>query len=99
MKSFAKIVLFLFCVFLVTPTVVSVIKNSTDTSYFYTLNEEERTPSNPIQEEEHKIIPTFCCQQSFLVITIEKRNNFSIIENLSYKLLATSLNLPPPELV
>mgnify|MGYP000311186721 CR=1 FL=1 len=94
MKTFAKIVLFLFCVFLITPTFVSVVKE-VDTSYFFTLNEEEKTPNNPI--EEHKTIPVYCYNYHFLFNNFEKRNNFSKFETLNYKLLAQALHLPPPE--
>ena len=41
MKTAVKIVLFLFVLFLATPTIVSVIKKQTDVSAFYSMNEEE----------------------------------------------------------
>ena len=41
MKTAVKIVLFLFVLFLATPTIVSVIQKQTDVSGFYSMNEEE----------------------------------------------------------
>ena len=41
MKSTVYIVLVMFVTFLMTPTIVSVINNSCDTSYFYSMSEEE----------------------------------------------------------
>ena len=41
MKFFVNIVLFLFVVFLATPTIVSVVEDKVDTSIVYTFSEEE----------------------------------------------------------
>jgi hypothetical protein len=43
MKLAVNILLIVFVTFLSTPTIVSVIKKSTDTSYFYSMSEEELT--------------------------------------------------------
>lgn len=43
MRFAIRLVLFLFVFFLSTPTIVSVIKKSCDTSYFYSMSEEELT--------------------------------------------------------
>lgn len=43
MRFTVRLVLLLFVFFLSTPTIVSVIKKSCDTSYFYSMSEEELT--------------------------------------------------------
>ena len=42
MKLVAQILLFVFITFLVTPTVISIIEKSADTSVFYSFSEEEK---------------------------------------------------------
>lgn len=50
MKTAANIVMLLFVMFLLTPTVVTVIEKATDTSYFFTMNEEEQTAMKELKE-------------------------------------------------
>ncbi|UMY64792.1 MULTISPECIES: hypothetical protein [unclassified Flavobacterium] len=45
MKTLVSVALFFFVAFLATPTLVSLIERSSDTSAFFTMNEEEQSPS------------------------------------------------------
>jgi|GEM_PF-427142 len=44
-KTIVSVALFFFVAFLATPTLVSLIERSSDTSAFFTMNEEEQSPT------------------------------------------------------
>jgi len=93
MKFAVKIVLFLFITFLSTPTIVSVIKKSTDTSIFYSMSEEELTHKEV--KAEFKFEPLFT---AFNFPT--KTSGIILYENLSkHDNIASSIFIPPPEQV
>ena len=93
MKLLVSIVLFLFITFLSTPTIVGMIDNQVDTSYFYSTCEEEE---NHAPFNEIKSVPT----NHFSII------NFSFVKlltlnvllehDLSFDNLAHQIFSPPP---
>ena len=94
-KFFAGLLLAVFVIFLSTPTVVTLIKKSTDTSIFYSFAEEEI--HKEIKQVKAEIKQQF--DYPFLDIQIEK-NSLIISENLSRHDNATSeIFSPPPELI
>jgi hypothetical protein len=93
MKLTARIFLFLFIVFLATPTVVTMVKKSCDTSRFFSLSEEEHT---------QKEIKVFTRYDEIQVVFLISKNNKSILilsENLSkHDNVTASIFSPPPDL-
>ena len=93
MRFAANLVLFLFMLFIATPTIVSVIEKSTDTSYFFNMTEEELS---------HKEIKAdFAHNQHYDFVDLSG-NTSSLIsyENLSkHDNVATTIFIPPPEQV
>ena len=96
MKLVVKIVLFLFITFLSTPTVIGMLDNKADTSFFYTMCEEEENhaPFNEIKSVQ-------AIQFSFVRHSLVKLNrlNFVLEHNLSFTNLAHQIFSPPPEIV
>ncbi len=93
MKIMAKILLFVFITFLVTPTVVSVIEKSADMSVFYSFSEEEKA---------HKEIKAvFNFDYSNTPLNLSQLNSGIIhSENLSkHDKIASKIFIPPPEQV
>lgn len=93
MKFAVKIVLILFIAFLSMPTIVSVIKKSTDTSNFYSMSEEELT---------HKEVKAeFKFEPALTITFIERKSTGPILsENLlKHDNIAASIFIPPPEQV
>jgi hypothetical protein len=90
MRTVTHLFLILFVSFLAAPTIVSVINKSCDTSYFYSISEEELT---------HKAVKEFKMQitndNSFKLVTL----SLSIItsENqLKHDNITPSIFSPPP---
>lgn len=93
MKMMAQLLLFVFITFLATPTVVSVIKKSADTSIFYSFSEEEKA------NKEIKAIFYFDTVNAPVLLS---NLNSGIIqsENLSkHDKIASKIFIPPPEQV
>jgi hypothetical protein len=93
MKIVAQILLFVFITFLVTPTVISVIKKSADTSVFYSFSEEEKA------HKEIKAIFDFDYTNAPLNLS---QLNSSLIhsENLSrHDKIPSKIFIPPPDQV
>lgn len=91
MKTIARLLLFLFLSFLITPTVVCVIEKNADVSFFYSFSEEEKT------QKEIKAV-------NFIDIEITSIDlsqlNCKIIfsENLSkHDHISSTIFIPPPE--
>lgn len=93
MKFAVKIVLFLFIGFLATPTIVSVIKKSCDTSYFYSMSEEE------LAHKEVKAEYKF--ETNFEFINLSRFTSSLILSenNLKHDKIAATIFIPPPEQV
>jgi hypothetical protein len=93
MKIMAQLLLFIFITFLATPTIVSVIKKSVDTSLFYSFSEEEKS------HKEVKAIFNFDVANSTVILP---NLNSGLIqsENLSkHNKIASKIFIPPPEQV
>lgn len=91
MKIIAKIFMFLFIAFLLTPTIVCAIDDSSDTSVFYNLSEEEHAK---------KEIKTFLYSDFHPEILILSQLTSSLIlsENLSkHDTIHSKIFIPPPE--
>lgn len=90
MKLAVNLLLIVFVTFLSTPTIVSVIKKSTDTSFFYSMSEEELT---------HKEVKA---ELKFETLTLayfpEKTSRVILSENLlKHDNIASTIFIPPPE--
>ena len=92
MKFFVRLLLFLFILFLSTPTIVSVIEKGSDTSIFYTFAEEELVHKD-ILKAYH--VGAFDLVGPFANIT-SKISSACIIKHDN---IAGVIFIPPPELV
>jgi ABC-type uncharacterized transport system permease subunit len=93
MKFAVKFLLIVFVVFLSTPTIVSVIKKTTNTSFFYSMSEEEL---------KHKEIKSDFHFEEALTISFPSSITSGLIlsENLSrHDNVASAIFIPPPEQV
>ncbi|WP_338377343.1 hypothetical protein [uncultured Flavobacterium sp.] len=90
-----KIVLFIFVLFLATPTIVSAIDKTIDTSYFFNMSEEESHSSF----NEVKSMPMIYSIP--LIIDFEgfQRAKYSVLNDRKVNSLKPKVFLPPPELV
>ncbi|WP_374400723.1 hypothetical protein [Flavobacterium sp.] len=93
MKLLVNIFLFIFITFLSTPTLVGIVDNEADTSYFYTMCEEEE---NHASFNEIKTLPIV--NFSFFNFSLDnlKTLNVLIELNLSFANLAHQIFSPPP---
>jgi hypothetical protein len=93
MKLIARTFLILFITFLTTPTIVTMVEKSCDTSMFFSLSEEEHA---------QKEIKVFTYYEEIQVgFLIGKQNNSGLIlyENLSkHDKITASIFSPPPDL-
>ena len=96
MKFLVSIVLFTFITFLSTPTLVGMIDDKVDTSYFYNMCEEEE---NLVSFNEIKSLPSK--NISFLHIDFEDLQSFRIFsnKNISFFNLAHQIFSPPPNFI
>jgi hypothetical protein len=96
MKFLVSIVLFTFITFLSTPTLVGMIDDKVDTSYFYNMCEEEE---NLVSFNEIKSLPSK--NISFLHIDFEDLESFRIFsnKNISFFNLAHQIFSPPPNFI
>ncbi len=99
MKLAVKLVLVMFLTFIVTPTVVSLIKEEADTSMVYSLSEEEH--HNHCCKELKEIKADFN-GIDFLVFSKYTAKSSSLIlsqHSLKYDSASSSIFSPPPEQV
>jgi hypothetical protein len=96
MKFLVNIVLFIFITFLSTPTLVGMIDEKVDTSYFYSMCEEEE---NHAPFNEIKSIPSN--HYSLLNIDLEESKAFDIStkHDVAFFNLAHQIFSPPPNLI
>lgn len=82
-----------------TPTVVTVIKNSIDISYVYSVNEEEKNNSEErtFSEKHTKFINKYLTLSLGLMEFSE--SNFSTLLNKHWSTVYFELNSPPPEYI
>ena len=92
MKLVTRLVLLMFVLFISTPTIVSVIKKNVDTSYFYSMSEEELT---------HKEIKADVKDQTYHLVDLSGRaSGLILFENLSkHDNVSATIFIPPPEQV
>jgi len=93
MKLIAKVLLFIFIAFLTTPTIVTVIKKTTNSSLFFSFSEEEKA------HQDIKVAvysPIF--EHDFIVLN-PKKSKLIVSENI-VKLdnISPSIFAPPPNL-
>lgn len=94
MKIMAQLLLFVFITFLATPTIISVIKKSADTSLFYSFSEEEKS------HKEVKAIFNFDIACDPVVLVSNLNSKLILSENLSkHDKIASKIFIPPPEQV
>ena len=96
MKFLVNIVLFIFITFLSTPTLVGMIDDKVDTSYFYSMCEEEE---NHAPFNEIKSIPSN--HYSLLNIDLEESKAFDIStkHDVAFFNLAHQIFSQPPNLI
>ncbi|MQP24325.1 hypothetical protein GFJ94_04525 [Flavobacterium sp. LMO8] len=97
MKLLVNIFLFIFITFLATPTLIGMVDKEADTSYFYTMCEEEENHS-PFNEI--KTVPT----TNYSVVhfsfgELAKLNVLMEHDLLSFDNLAHQIFSPPPNLI
>lgn len=92
MKLAVNILLIIFVTFLSTPTIVSVIKKSTDTSYFYSMSEEELTHKEVKAEFKFETL-------SLVFFPLPSSRVISSENLLKHNNIASSIFIPPPEQV
>ena len=96
MKFVVKIVLIVFLVFLSTPTIVSLIEKSTDTSFFFDLSEEEEEEES---QKEFKADFKFYSALEFVDFSIDT-SNLILSESLSkHDNISATIFVTPPEQV
>ena len=91
MKIAVKIVIFVFFIFLSTPTIVSLIEKSSDTSCFYSLNKEETS------QEEIKSDLLVQTQHSVITFFLIKKIKIHSINNLRHDSISSNIFIPPPQ--
>jgi len=93
MKWITKLILFLFILFLSTPTIVGFVDDNIDVSYFYNLAEEEE---NHVSFNEIKMVSSSSI--SFPSCLNKSKLNLNVSQShfLSYDNLAHSIFSPPP---
>lgn len=93
MKWIAQLFLIVFVAFLATPTIVSLIEKSTDTSYFYNTAEEEQPHKEVKADLNYDFVYHF-------VVFSQSTSSLILSENLSkHDKIAASIFIPPPEQV
>lgn len=91
MKWIAQLFLMVFVAFLATPTVVSLIENSTDTSYFYSTAEEEQPHKEVKADLQDGFFYTLILFPETKSITIHAEHN------TRHDKIASAIFIPPPE--
>jgi hypothetical protein len=92
MKLTAHIFLFLFVAFLATPTIVTMVEKSCDTSMFFSVSEEESA------QKEIKVFTYYDGAQSGFLIGKDNKSGLILYENLSkHDKITASIFSPPPD--
>ena len=93
MKIAVRIFIFVFFIFLSTPTIVSLIEKATDTSCFYSMTEEE------VSQKEIKT--QIIVYNSFPQINfyIQKNSKIHSINILRHDSISSKIFIPPPDQV
>lgn len=92
MKLIARFFLFLFIAFLSTPTIIKLIEQSTDTSMFYSMSEEEHA-----KKEVKNLLYIVTSASAFELKSVTVRS-LILSENLSkHDNVSRSIFTPPPD--
>jgi hypothetical protein len=92
MKLIARIFLILFIAFLATPTIVTMVEKSCDTSMFYSGSEEESV------QKEIKVFAYHQGSQSGFLVGNNDKSGLILYENLSkHDKITASIFSPPPD--
>lgn len=93
MKLLSRLFLILFVTFLATPTIVSLIEKSTDTSYFYNMSEEEQAHKEIKADIKYTLdyVLIFCPQKTSKIILAA--------DSVKHDNITSAIFIPPPELV
>ena len=91
MKIAVSIFIFVFFIFLSTPTIVSLIEKATDTSCFYSMTEEEAS--------QKEIKSEFIVDYSYPVINffIQKNSKIHTVNVLRHDSISSKIFIPPPQ--
>jgi hypothetical protein len=92
MKFAVQLVLFLFITFLLTPTIVRLVEENTDTSYFYSMSEEEHDYKEITADFKFDIAFEFI---NFPVSTSSLILSKNVLEHDS---ISSEIVIPPPDL-
>ena len=92
MKFVVKILLVVFLVFLSTPTIVSMIEKSTDTSFFFDLSEEEEE-----SQKEFKVDFKFYSAIEFVTFSVTTSNLILSEDITEHDNIAATIFVTPPE--
>jgi Na+-transporting NADH:ubiquinone oxidoreductase subunit NqrB len=91
MKLISKILILIFVTFLLTPSIVSVIDKSNDTSFFYNMSEDELSK----KEVKKFIFSTF---HQELLISSKMTSKIILSENLSkHETISAKIFITPPD--
>jgi len=93
MKFAVKLVLIIFVTFLSTPTIVSLIEKNSDTSYFYSVSEEEQS------NKEIKAEFNFDTSFEFIVFSNPVSKPILSKNLLKHDAISSKIFIPPPEQV
>jgi hypothetical protein len=96
MKFLCISILLFFISFLSTPTVICLIDNKIDTTYFYSTCEEEE---NQVCFDEIKTVPFINFEIAYLSYNLPNILNISAEANLSFTNSAHQIFSPPPEII
>jgi hypothetical protein len=96
MKVLVSFLVFLLFTFLSTPTIISVLDNDVDISYFYTLSEEEESQ---VSFDEIKSVTLSSQELLSFFYNSSVTLNVATVTNLSFTNLAHQIFSPPPEII
>jgi len=92
MKKLASILLFLFVLFLITPTVVSAIENDGDVSVVSNFSEEEQV------QKDIKLVFYFEQIHNKLYLPSVRNQFISLDNSVKYNTISLGILIPPPKL-
>ncbi|PKP25480.1 MAG: hypothetical protein CVU03_07695 [Bacteroidetes bacterium HGW-Bacteroidetes-2] len=97
MQSISVFLVYIFLAYLITPTFVTVLKNTADVSFVFSVSEEEQSSSErKLVENHHKILTNL--MNSTLDFVLLPMAKFSKFFNESLTCIYLNTFSPPPEL-
>lgn len=95
-KNYSLFFLFIFSIFLITPSVLKIIENDIDISYFFDISEEEKKDKG--EEASDPFIVTINRDYEYSNFLFKNQDLF-FIENNFYRSIIIDQNYPPPEYI